>query len=107
MKKKRIPASVQQLVDAGFEDQWREAVPNKWFCSGYCPRGCPRVFGRGDTREEAEANAQLGAVRRDHQYRDIHTDVGLKRWTFVTFPPWKDDDGAEETPAPVLSGAGA
>jgi hypothetical protein len=86
-KQKRIPACVQRLVDAGFEDQARAAVPIKWFCSGYCPRGIPRVFGRGDTREEAETNARLGAVQRDHQYRDIHTDVGLRRWTFVTFPP--------------------
>jgi hypothetical protein len=106
-KRKRIPACVQRSVDAGFEDQAREAVPNKWFCSGYCPRGLPRVYGRGDTAAEAESNAMLGAVRRDHQYLDIHTDVGLKRWVFITFPPWKGDHGVEEAPAPVPSGAGA
>jgi hypothetical protein len=63
-------------------------------------------FTDGDTATEAETNARLGAVQRDHGFRNIHVDVGLARWTFVTFPPWKEDD-EEATPAPVLSGAGA
>jgi hypothetical protein len=106
-KRKRIPAFVQKQIDNGFEDNWRSRHPGRWFCSGYCPRGLPRCYGLGSTKEEALANAQLGAVQRDHRFIGIHTDVGLAKWTFVTFPPWRDNDESEEAPEPVLSGTGA
>jgi hypothetical protein len=100
-KSKRIPVRVQRWIDSGHEVPYRQADPSRWYCSGYCPRGIPRVYGRGDTAEEAETNARIGALQRDHKYQHITVDVGLAKWTFVTFPPWKDNDDGEKTPDPT------
>jgi hypothetical protein len=58
--------------------------PKRWFCSAQDVERAhmPRVWGRGDTREQAESNARKGA-----EAYAIECGRFLMQWEFVTFAP--------------------
>jgi hypothetical protein len=52
--------------------------PAQWFCSGIDPDGMPRVFGLGDTEDEARENARTAAAE-------------YPRWGAWRFPTYAPD----------------
>src|SRR5215831_18455362 len=66
-RRKATPAELELITAAreGDRDRLHDAPvemqrdPKRWFCSA-TETGIPRVYGRGDTRAEAEANVRSG-----------------------------------------------
>ena len=61
--------------------------PARWFCSGLDEAGMPRVFGRGDTKDDAEANARTGAVDYIRQKAGHRTMAPVTDWHFISYEP--------------------
>ena len=61
--------------------------PARWFCSGIDEGGMPRVFGRGDTKTEAEANARTGAERYIAGKAGHRVMAPVTDWRFITYAP--------------------
>lgn|SRR6516165_12212366 len=68
-RRKATPAELEFITAAreGDRDRLHDALvemqrdPKRWFCSATDEEtGIPRVYGRGDTRAEAEANVRSG-----------------------------------------------
>src|SRR5215468_10701191 len=68
-RRKATPAELEFVTAAreGDRDRLHDALvemqrdPKRWFCSATDEEtGIPRVYGRGDTRAEAEANVRSG-----------------------------------------------
>jgi hypothetical protein len=95
MKKKATPAE-RDFVDAaslgdmqGINDAMVEMRrdPTLWFCSGLDENGMPRVYGLGDTQDEAEANARLSADGYFAEKAEFRVRAPLSDWRFISYAP--------------------
>jgi hypothetical protein len=61
--------------------------PARWFCSGIDGTGMPRIYGRGDSRGEAEANAKEGAEGYIRQKAAFRVMAPVDDWHFIAYEP--------------------